>query len=232
VAELPVHSGADARLADAMDAPGCPLCGQRAAQERSHIDSILAEFVNDVAFRGRLDKARGFCESHVHALIEADRRGSGGLLGPAILFHAVLRVRLREMTEAHGAKGRSKSKRVAEAAAPPGCPICADVRRADLVTVAGLVQLTGDTGWAEAAAAARFCLEHLLALMAADPGTAAWTAIEARQLARLRDLEDRLESFVQRSSHDRRHLITDSERASLADAAGVLGGNRPEREPT
>jgi uncharacterized protein DUF6062 len=226
VPDLPVHSGADARLADAFAQPGCPLCRQRTGQERTYIESILAEFVNDVAFRGRLDKARGFCEPHVHALVEADRRGSGGLVGPAILFHAVLRVRLREVATAQGARGRSKSKRVAEARTPAACPICADVARADLVTVAGLVQLATDPAWAEAAASAQLCLEHLLALMNADPGTASWSAIEVRQLARLRDLHDRLESFAHRSSHDRRHSITNSQRASVAAAADLLGGDR------
>jgi hypothetical protein len=226
VPELPVHSGADARLADAFAAPGCPLCRERVDRERSYMASILAEFVNDVPFRRRLDEARGFCEPHVHALVEADRRGSGGLLGPAILFNAQLRIRLREVTAAHAARGRSKSKRVADAQTPSRCPICAEVRRADQVTVAGLVHLTADPVWADAVAAADLCLEHLLALMAEGPTTPAWAAIEARQLARLRELDDRLESFVQRSSHDRRHLITDPERASLAAAASLLGSDR------
>jgi hypothetical protein len=224
--ELPVHSGADARLADAFASPGCPLCRERADRERSYMGSILAEFVNDVPFRRTLDDARGFCESHVHALVEADRRGSGGLLGPAILFHAVLRVRLREIAAAHAARGRSRSKRAAEARMPPRCPVCAEVRRADLVTMSGLVHLTSHPAWAEAAATADLCLDHLLGLMAAGPATAAWSEIEARQLARLGELDDRLESFVQRSSHDRRHLITDPERASLSAAASLLGGDR------
>jgi hypothetical protein len=185
----------------------------------------LAEFVNDVAFRGRLDRARGFCDRHIHALVEADRRGSGGLLGPAILFQAVLRVRLREAANAHDSKGRSKSKRVTEARTPPECPICADVQRADLVTTAGLVELATDPAWAEAAASAQFCLGHLLALMAADPGDASWSAVEARQLARLGELNDRLQSFAHRSSHDRRHSITESERASVTAAANLLGGD-------
>jgi hypothetical protein len=232
VPDLPVHSGADARLADAFGQTGCPLCGQRARQERSYIESILAEFVNDVAFRGRLDRARGFCEPHVHALVEADRRGSGGLLGPAILFHAVLRVRLREAAAVHEANGRSKSRRAAEARTPPGCLICADVLRADLVTVAGLVQLADDPDWAEAVASAQLCLEHLLALMAAGPGTAAWVAIETRQLERLRELHDQLELFAHRSSHDRRHSITDSQRASVAAAASLLGGDQSRDEGT
>ena len=187
--------------------------------------SILTEFVNDVPFRGQLDRARGFCEVHVHGLVDADRRGSGGLLGPAILFHAVLRLRLREATEAHRTKGRSRSKRVGEARTPAQCPICAEIRRADTVTVAGLIHLADDPRWAQAAASADFCLDHLLTMMDEAPSTEAWSQIEARQLARLGGLEETLESFVQRSSHDRRHLITDEERASLAGAAIALGGD-------
>ena len=230
--DLPVHSGADARLADAFAEPGCPLCRVRVDRERSYTDSILAELVNDVPFRGALDRARGFCEPHVHALVEADRRGSGGLIGPAILFHAVLRVRLREVASAHAEKGRSRSKRIAEAGTPPRCQICAEVRRADLVTAAGLAQLTADPAWAEAAASATFCLEHLLGLMADGPAAASWSAIEARHLARLRELHDRLEAFAHRSSHDRRHSMTDSQRESVAAAARVLGGDRPRGERT
>jgi Family of unknown function (DUF6062) len=232
VPELPVHSGADARLADAFDQPGCPLCRQRNGQERAYIDSILAEFVNDVGFRGRLDKARGFCPRHVHALLDADRRGSGGLLGPASLFHAVLRLRLRELAAAHDAGGRSRSKRLAEAGTPAACPICADVARADQVMAGGLVQLAADPGWAEAVASAPFCLQHVIALMAADPGTASWPAVAARQLARLSDLDDRLETFAHRSSHDRRDTITDEQRASVNAAASVLGGDEPGRDRT
>jgi hypothetical protein len=230
VPDLPVHSGADARLADAFDAPGCPPCRERAGHEKSYIESLLAEFVNDVPFRHALDEARGFCESHVHALVEADRRGSGGLLGPAILFHAVLGVRVREVAAAHAAKGRSKSKRVTESRTPPSCPVCAEVRRADLVTVAGLAHLTADPAWAQAMASAPFCLDHLLALMTEGPGTASWSAIEARHLARLRELHDRLEAFAHRSSHDRRHSITESQRASVAAAASLLGGDIPRGE--
>ena len=232
VPDLPVHSGADARLADAFAGPGCPLCRVRADRERTYMASILAEFVNDVPFRGQLDRTRGFCEAHVHALVESDRRGSGGLLGPAILFHAVLRLRLREAAEAYGTKGRSRSKRVAEARTPAQCPICAEIRRADAVTVAGLVQLAGDPAWAQAAASADVCLDHLLALMSEPPSTAGWAQVEAQQLDRLRQLSEALESFVQRSSHDRRHLITDEERASLAAAARVLGGDPARSERT
>lgn len=228
--DLPVHSGADARLADAFGKPGCALCRLRSDRERTYMASILTEFVNDVPFRGQLDRARGFCEVHVHGLIDADRRGFGGLLGPAILFQAVLRLRLREATDAQRTKGRSRSKRVGEARTPAQCPICAEVRRADAVTVAGLVHLAADPAWAQAAASADVCLDHLLAMMSEPPSIAEWAQVEAQQIGRLRQLNEALESFVQRSSHDRRHLITDEERASLAAAARALGGEQARRD--
>ena len=53
-----------------------------------------------------------------------------------------------------------------------------------------------------------------------------WPAIEARQLGRLRDLRDRLERFAHASAHDRRHLQTDDQRASVDEAADLLGGTR------
>jgi hypothetical protein len=53
-----------------------------------------------------------------------------------------------------------------------------------------------------------------------------WPSIEARQLGRLRDLRDRLERFAHASAHDRRHLQTDDQRASVDEAADLLGGTR------
>jgi hypothetical protein len=85
--------------------------------------------------------------------------------------------------------------------------------------------MAADPAWAQAAASAAFCLDHLLAMMGEAPSNDTWSQVEAHQLARLRQLEKTVESFVQRSSHDRRHLITDEERASLAAAAISLGGD-------
>src|SRR5262249_45495860 len=90
--------------------------------------------------------------------------------------------------------------------------------------VEGLIRLTEDPAWAEAAAGAAFCLEHLVALMDRRTVPAWWAAIEGPQLERLRDLRDRLDRFAHASAHDRRHLQTPDNVASVDEAADLLGG--------
>jgi hypothetical protein len=69
--------------------------------------------------------------------------------------------------------------------------------------------------------------------MAAGSGDVRWSPVEARQLARLRELHERLVAFAHLSSHDRRHLRTPSHEASVDEAAALLGRDRsvagPER---
>ena len=76
---------------------------------------------------------------------------------------------------------------------------------------------------------ASFCLDHLVGLLARRPATGAWGEIEDRQLDRLRALRDLLEGFAHASSHDRAHLQTDEQRASVDAAADLLGGGRGRR---
>lgn len=224
--QLPVRTGADVHLADAVGRAGCPLCHERERQERAYLESILAESVLDVGFRTRLDEARGFCARHCQALLGHDRRGSGSL-GASILLRATLAVRLRELEAVHSDGGRGRGRRTAEARRPPACPACERVSASDDVLVEGLVALCADAAWAEAASQAPFCLEHLVALMDRRSAPAWWRPVEARQLERLRELRDRLDGFAHASSHDRRHLQTDAQRASVDEAADLLGGRQP-----
>lgn len=222
---LPVRTGADVHLADAFEAPGCPLCRERQRSEDAYLESILAESVNDIPFRQALDAARGFCARHVAAVLEADRRRAG-TLGAAILLRASLVPRLRELEVANGAKGRNRARRVADAAQPPACPACERDARTDAGRAESLVGLTADAAWADAATNAPLCLDHLLALMAVRSAPRGWAAVEARQLERLTQLRDRLDGYAHTSSHDRRQLQTDEQRASPAEAARVLAGER------
>jgi hypothetical protein len=224
--QLPVRTGADVHLADAFARPGCPLCRERARQERAYLESVLAESVLDVGYRTRLDAARGFCARHCRALLGHDRRGAGSL-GASILLRATLSMRLRELEAVSGDTGRGRGRRAAEAARPPACPACERVRASDRVVADGLVELCADTAWAEAASGAPFCLEHLVALVDRRTAPAWWLPVERRQLERLRDLRDRLDGFAHTSAHDRRHLQTQSQRAAVDEAADVLGGRQP-----
>lgn len=223
---LPVRTGSDVHLADAFERSGCPLCRERARMEAGYLASILAESVNDVGFRRALDAGRGFCGRHSRAVLDMDRRGAGSL-GAAILLRATLVTRLRDLEGAHGATGRSRARRINDAAGPPDCPACARVRSSDAALVASLVAMTEDARWAEAAAAAPFCLAHLVALMGRSRPPAMWRTVEARQLERLGGIRDRLEAFAHATAHDRRHLQTDDQRASVEEAAELLESTPP-----
>ena len=76
---------------------------------------------------------------------------------------------------------------------------------------------------------APFCLEHLVALVDRRSVPAWWPPIEGRQLERLHELRDRLDRFAHASAHDRRHLQTPDQVASVDEAADLLGG--PSRSP-
>jgi len=223
---LPVRTGADVHLADAFAAPGCPLCRERGRQERAYLESVLAESVLDVRFRTALDAGRGLCAAHSRAILGHDRRGSGSL-GASILLRATLGVRLRELEAVHADSGRGRGRKAADAARPPACPACARLASSDAVLVEGLVALCEDPAWAGAAAETPFCLDHLVTLMDRRPAPGWWMPVEARQLERLRGIRDRLDGFAHASAHDRRHLQTDEQRASVDEAADLLGGRLP-----
>lgn len=230
MAQLRVRSGADIALADALGAPGCPLCRERRRTEAAYLESILAESVNDIPYRQALDEARGYCRRHARAFLDADRARSG-TLGASILLRATLVARLRDVEAAAAAKGWSRARRVADARRPPACPACEREVSADGRSVETVVRMSEDAGWAEAASGAPFCLDHVLALMDVRGAPAAWAAVEARQVERLRQLRDRLERFAHASAHDRRHLQTDDQRAAVDEAADLLAGPRPPVSP-
>jgi hypothetical protein len=225
MSHLQARTGADVHLADAFGQPGCPLCRERERTEAAYLESILAESVNDVPYRQALDTGRGFCAPHCRAVLEADKRRSGNV-GAAILLRATLVARLRDLEATGAAGGWTRSRRAAEAARPPACPACGRLAESEAWLVEGLVRLAEDPAWAEAVATAPLCLEHLIALMDRRMVPAWWPAIESRQLGRLRDLRDRLERFAHASAHDRRHLQTDDQRASVEEVADLLGGPR------
>ena len=70
---------------------------------------------------------------------------------------------------------------------------------------------------------APFCLDHLVA-----GGPAALPAVVAARgglpAGAAADLRDRLERFAHTTAHDRRHLQTEDQRASVDEAADLLGG--------
>jgi len=221
---LPARSAADVHLADAFDGPGCPVCAELARTDGQWLESILAESVNDIPFRQALDSARGLCRRHAREVLDADRQRAGSL-GAAILLRATLMARLREIEAVHAARGWTRSRRVDEAARRPACPGCAREATTMAWIAGAIVRLAEDEAWSSAVGAAPFCLEHLVLLLRERATSPGWVSAEARQMERLRDLRDLLEGFAHTSSHDRRHLQTEQQRAAVDAAADLLAGD-------
>ena len=222
---LPARDLGTVRLAEMFAKPGCPLCRHRDDAVVRYIEGFMYESVNDVAFRKSLDIARGFCRPHTQAVLTGGRHVSGGMLGSAILFGAILRVRQQELRAVQGARSLSRGRRAQDAIRAPACLVCAESASADGVAVTSVVRLSVDPAWAAAIGEAELCLEHLAALMAAPARPPAWSAIEERQLVRIDELRALVEGFAHNSSHDRQHLTTPEQVAAPERAATFLGGD-------
>lgn len=220
---LPARDLVDVRLAAAIELGGCALCAVRARAERGTLDAIIAERVLDIGFREGLERDHGFCRRHAVGLIEADRRASG-ILGSSILYGAMIGRRTAALREALGGRGRSRRKRLTEIARRPPCSVCGQGVSAVETAIGRIVQRADDPAWAAAIADIPFCLDDLVALLAAAGDAPAMAPLAEGQLARLEVLVGRLEGYAHHSAQDRRHLLTDGERSAADDAARALGG--------
>jgi len=226
---LPARDIVDVRLSAALAGTGCPLCAIRARSESAALDSIIAELVLDIPFRADLERSKGFCRRHVRELVEADRRERGSLLGSSILYGAILGRRLEIMRGAVEARGRGRRTRLSVARKRPPCLACAQGVSGVETAMARLVERCSDPAWSTVVAVAPFCVDDLLALWTVAGDSPAFDAVARRQVERLDELQRRLEGFVDHSSHDRRHLLTDQEASATRDAADALGGTRADR---
>lgn len=227
--ELPARDIVDVRLSAAIRDGGCPVCVVRARSERAMMDSVIAQHVLDIGFRRELERTQAFCRRHLRELILADRRGPGGTLGSSILYGAMIERRLEVIRDAVGAKGRWLRVRLRLARRRPSCMACDQGQSAVDTALVRMGERSSDPAWAGALGAAAFCLDDFLELWAAAGDDAAFRPVAEQQVARIRDLHHRLEQFVDHSSHDRRHLMTDHEATATDEAARLLGGSPLEK---
>jgi hypothetical protein len=220
---LPSLDLVDVRLAAAIKLGGCALCAVRARSERSTLDAIIAERVLDIGFRAGLEREHAFCRRHTAALLEADRRASG-ILGSSILFGAMVERRAAALREAVGARGRSRRQKLAAARRRPPCLACGQGDSGVDIAIARLVERSADPAWAAVLLEIPFCLDDLGALLAAAGDQVSFVPIAEHHLDRLDGLRARLEGYAHHSAQDRRHLLTDEERAAADEAAKLLAG--------
>jgi len=216
----------DDGLVEALAAPACPLCAHVARIAPAYLDSMLYQHTADRAYRDRFLAGGGFCARHVRAALVADTAGNGDGVGGSIFLRSQLAARRRALGEAHGFRA---ARKIRSATRPAwNCPVCENEQTLTGAAAGRLVVLAGaDPVWHEAIATARWCLTHLgdLLAAAAAAGSPALDDVRERQLAQIRDVEQRLEALAHDSSHDRRPRVTPDMRASVGEAADILAGD-------
>ena len=221
---LPSRDLVDVRLAAAIALGGCAICAVRTRSERATLDAIIAERVLDIGFRAGLEREHGFCRRHAAGLLEADRQASG-VLGSAILFGAMVERRAAALRDALDGRGRGRRQRLAAASKRPLCIACGQGASGVEIALARLVERSADERWAAVMLEIPFCLDDFTALLVLAGDTASFAPIAAHHIDRLDDLRRRLDGYAHHSAHDRRHLLTDDERAATDEAARLLAGD-------
>lgn len=222
-ARLPARDLVDVRLAAAIEVGGCALCAVRARAERGTLDAIIAERVLDLGFRAGLERDHAFCRRHARGLLDADRRSSG-TLGSSILFGAMVERRTASLRDATGAGGRRRRGRLRAARERPPCLACDQGAQGVETAANRLVERCADAAWVAVIELIPFCLDDLTLLLAVAGDDPAMGPVAERQFARLDEIVARLQGFADHSAQDRRHLLTDAERAAADEAARLLGG--------
>ena len=157
-------------------------------------------------------------------MLEANRQASGSL-GASILFGAIIERRIIALRDGVGARGRSRRQRLAAAGRRPPCIACTQGASAVDVAVGRLVVRSADPDWAATMLEVPFCLDDLTLLLAAAGDEASFAPIAEHHLARVESPRRRLGDFVDHSAQDRRHRLTDDERAAADEAARLLAGD-------
>jgi len=220
---LPSRDLVDVRLAAAIKLGGCAICAVRARSERATLDAIIAERVLDIGFREGLERDHAFCRRHSAELLEADRRAAG-ILGSSILFGAMVERRAAALRDAMQSRGRSRRQKLAAARRRPPCLACDQGVSGVEIALARLVERSADSAWAAVMLEIPFCLDDLVALLSTAGDAASMAPIAQHHLGRLEDLRRRLDGYAHHSAQDRRHLLTDDERAAADEAARLLAG--------
>jgi hypothetical protein len=221
-ASLPQRDLVDVRLVAAIELGGCAICTVRSRAESNAVEAIVDERVMDIGFRAGLERTYGLCRRHVSEIVVAERRSSG-ILSSSILYEAILALRLTAIRGALAMRGRGRRKGLQDVAARPPCVVCSEGTEAAAVALSRIVQRGEDPAWAEVIGEIPFCLDDLVALMAAAGDAASFAPIAERQLARLDDLARRLDAYAHNSAPERRHLMTDEQRRAADEASRILG---------
>lgn len=214
------RDGTAFEIRDALREPGCAICQLALRSVVRLIKSIAYEQINDVDFRDRLRRARGFCNPHAHLWLREAR----SVLGTALIYRDLLATVLREIDSLsdpprllRGLRGRAADLGV--------CPACQAQLAAETRYLEALLDTLADDSEVLAAldASDGLCRRHTLAALRTGSGAAAHVARRTRRTIEtlLEDLDEVIRKEDYRFRDEPR---TDRERTAPARAVAFSSG--------
>ena len=229
-------------LKQALQGPGCPLCGIRHNTAERYIRHLLWESVNDVETRRHFIAGLGYCPEHTRMLASREIERHGDALGVNILYEnlaSVVAGRLETLDlpkEPGSRKGKppsGKSHKRADHLAPAStCRVCQIANQSTDYALKTLLEEleTAPSEWQERYAASDgLCLTHLRqCLNAADRYPAPASSLREDALIRLKRWEEGLRGYVHKHSWDLRDApLTENERQAWREVLVFFTGKPP-----
>ncbi|MBP1912733.1 DUF6062 family protein [Thermococcus stetteri] len=200
-------------LQEAID-QGCPVCRILRSYEESQIDTILYEHVNDPEVRKKFRESLGLCT--YHAWMTLKKAYSEPLLGPlgvAIIYEDVLSKYIDSLEDGKIPKEEE-------------CFLCKLVREKERDTIEGFAERMDELLLLYENSEAVLCRRHYEMLLSEvskrDEEKA--NALKEIQVKKLKRLQERLKSFVDKFDYRSQEEPTKEEVSSLPLAIEALKG--------
>ena len=193
---------------------GCPVCRLLSEYEESEIETILYEHVNDPEVRNRFKESLGLCTYHAWRTVK--KAYSEPLLGPlgvSIIYEHMLSVYVSSLESGETAGGGE-------------CFLCSLLREKERTTVEAFADRIGELLPAYEKSGSVLCKRHyemLYSLLKEKNPTAA-EELKRVQLEKLRELDKRLKSFIDKFDYRAEEGHTEDELKALSRTVEALKG--------
>lgn len=219
------------KLLDALQEPGCPLCGLVVRDGLSYLDSMMYERIMDVPTRMELMDSFGLCSWHTWQLSRLPQISSPDL-GYAILASDLLGKFHRLAATVPGRSGRrlkgvfgKKRGGIGSRIKRQSCPACAHVARFESYHMRQLLDQFLDEEVSKRYGASQgICLPHFFMAEGEFSAHPNFNKLRESQAAMAKALRDTLERYIDKHDYRKREKFTPAEAKAGRAAMEFLCG--------
>ena len=207
-------------LQEALELGGCPICRLIENAENEEIKSFLYEYVNDAMVRDKVRKRLGFCPFHSWLLFRTALRPEiSGQMGVAILYEDLIKT-YAELLEERNLKNLANINK-------EECLICKVAKETEttyLELFARCYETSERFRKLYGSSKAILCRRHLLKVLEIIKDEKVKAMLIKQQTLKLKDIERRLRSFIDKHDYRNEEPITKEELRAISEAVESLSG--------